>query len=61
MTDKNPLDFNWDQKTMSKQACDYVAAVFKEIFNDMPKKKVMDHIGGANDIYLFINIVKGAC
>lgn len=54
----DPLDFNWDQKTLSKEACDYIAAVFEEVFGSLPKAKQRNLIGSANDIYLFFSAVK---
>lgn len=54
------LAFEWDQKTITPQACDYVTAVFDEILDSIPKAKKMDVLGAANDVFLFIAAVKKA-
>ena len=45
------------QGEATKQEAKEITNVFKEVFHALPKKRQMEFIGHANDIYLFL----GAC
>ena len=48
------------QGEFTKEESDATADAFKEVFDALSKKKQMEFIGHANDIYLFIEAAKQA-
>ena len=49
------------QGDFTKEEAKAVADIFKEVFEALPKRKQMEFIGHANDIYLFLAACEKNC
>lgn len=49
------------QGDFTKAEATMMAKAFEEVFKALPKKKQLDFLGHANDIYLFLATCKEKC